>query len=154
MNQIINVILLAAAPISELRGAIPLAIGVYHWPWWPAVFWSVIGNMIPVFFILWLLEPVSNWLRKNFVIFEKFFLWLFKYTRDKHKQKFEVYRDLALIILVAIPLPMTGAWTGSLAAFVFGIPYCRALPLIFIGVLIAATVVTLATLGIVNIDLK
>ncbi len=107
--------------------------------------------MIPVFFILWFLEPVSNWLRKNFQIFDKFFTWLFEYTRKRHAKKMGVYKELALIILVAIPLPMTGAWTGSLVAFLFGVPYKKALPLIFLGVLIAGVIVTLASIGIINL---
>lgn len=149
MNKIIYTILLAAAPISELRGAIPYAIS-QGFSWQTAFIISVIGNMIPVFFILWLLGPISVWLRKNFRIFDKFFSWLFHYTRTKHAEKIEKYKELALILLVAIPLPMTGAWTGSLVAFLFGLEYKKALPLIFIGVLIAGIIVTLVSLGAVN----
>jgi uncharacterized membrane protein len=153
MNGIIQTLLLAAAPISELRGAIPVAIGIYGMTWWQALIIAVIGNMIPVFFILWFLDPVSKWLRKNFRIFDKFFTWLFDYTRKRHAKKMEVYKELALIILVAIPLPLTGAWTGSLVAFLFGIPYKKALPLIFLGVLIAGVIVTLVSVGALNIGI-
>ena len=95
INQVVKIILLSAAPISELRGAIPLAIGVYHFPWWQAFFWSVLGNMIPVFFILWFLKPLSDYLSNRFKFFEKFFSWLFKYTRDRHREKFRIYKQLA-----------------------------------------------------------
>lgn len=144
-------ILIAASPISELRGAIPLALTIYKLSLPATLFYSILGNMIPVFLILWLLPSLSSWLSEHFLSWKKFFDWLFRYTRKRHNQKFEIYKDLALVILVAIPLPFTGAWTGSLAAFVFGIPPKTALPLIFLGVLIAATLVTLATLGIINI---
>ena len=70
MKEIIYTILLAAAPISELRGAIPVAMHVYDMTWQGAFVWSIIGNMIPVFFILWLLKPISIWLRKNFKFFD------------------------------------------------------------------------------------
>lgn len=152
MNKIFYTLLLAAAPISELRGAIPYAIS-QGLSWQSAYFWGVVGNMIPVFFILWLLDPVSKWLSKNFKIFDKFFKWLFHYTRTKHASKIEKYQELALIVLVAIPLPMTGAWTGSLVAFLFGLPYKKALPLIFLGVLIAGAIVTLVSMGALNIGI-
>ena len=151
MWEYINTLLLAAAPVSELRGAIPLAIGIYKMPALLAFAIAVIGNMIPVFFILWLLDPVQKWLSTHSRLFERFFNWLFKWTRSRHARKFELYEELALIILVAIPLPMTGAWTGSLAAFVFGIPYKKALPLIFVGVLIAGVIVTLAATGVIKL---
>lgn len=145
--------LAAAAPISELRGAIPLALGVYHLPIATTLVLAITGNMFPVFFILWFLDPVQLWLSQNFKIFDRLFSWLFNWTRKRHAKKFEVYKELALVILVAIPLPMTGAWTGSLAAFVFGIPYKKALPLIFLGVLIAGAIVTLASIGVINLGL-
>ncbi len=153
MNGIIQTLLLSAMPISELRGAIPVAIGIYNMPWWQAFVIAVVGNMIPVFFILWFLDPVSKWLMKNFKFFNKFFTWLFDYNRKRHAKKMEIYRELALVILVAIPLPLTGAWTGSLAAFLFGIPYKKALPLIFLGVLIAGAVVTLVSVGVLNVSI-
>ena len=109
--------------------------------------------MFPVFFILWFLDPIQKWLSSHFRIFDRFFKWLFSWTRSRHAKKFELYEEMALIILVAIPLPMTGAWTGSLAAFVFGISYKKALPLIFLGVCIAAAIVTLLSLGVINFDL-
>lgn len=141
------------APISELRGAIPYAL-THGLNWQQAFIFSVIGNMIPVFFILWLLDPVSKWLMKHFNFFNKFFTWLFTYNKKKHAKKIETYKELALVILVAIPLPMTGAWTGSLVAFLFGLKYKKALPLIFIGVLIAGAIVTLASTGIISLNNK
>ena len=138
-------------PISELRGAIPIAISVYNMSVLSAFFWAVLGNIIPVIFILWLLERVSNFLSHHIYFFNRFFAWLFENTRRNHLKKFERWRDLALVILVAIPLPFTGAWTGALAAFVFGIPIRRAFPLIVLGVLVAGTIVSLITVGVISL---
>lgn len=146
----IYTLLIAGSPISELRGAIPIALALYKLPLASALFFSILGNMIPVFFILWLLPPFSVWLSNRFRLFKRFFDWLFSWQRKRHSKKIEIYKDLALVILVAIPLPLTGAWTGSLVAFLFGIPYKKAVPLIFLGVLIAATIVCLTTLGIIK----
>ncbi len=142
---------IAMLPIAELRLALPIALEIYHLPIWQAYLWSVLGNMIPLVFIVFLLERVSQWLSDRFNIFKKFFSWLFERTRRKHSRKFEIFKEFALVIFVAIPLPVTGGWTGTVAAFVFGIPPKKSLPLIFLGVLIAGLVVTLATLGIGSI---
>lgn len=144
-------LLISMLPISELRGAIPIAISVYNMSALSAFFWAVLGNIIPVIFILWLLERVSNFLSHHIYFFNRFFIWLFENTRRKHSKKFERWRDLALVILVAIPLPFTGAWTGALAAFVFGVPIKRAFPLIVLGVLIAGVIVSLITVGIISL---
>lgn len=146
----LEIFLIAMSPIVELRGSIPVALGVYNLPVWSAYFISIIGNLVPVVFVLLLLESVSQYLSRHFSLFERFFSWLFERTRRKHSAKFERWQDFALIILVAIPLPFTGAWTGSLCAFVFGIPFKKAFPLITVGVIMAGLMVTLTTLGIIN----
>jgi len=146
----IKTLLIAASPFLELRGSIPLALGVYHLPVLSAFWISVIGNIIPVIFILWLLEGVSRFLSQHFYFFNRFFSWLFERTRINHQRKFKKWKEFALVVLVAIPLPFTGAWTGSLAAFVFGIHWKKAFPLITLGVLIAGLVVTLTTLVIIK----
>jgi uncharacterized membrane protein len=146
------VLLISMLPISELRGAIPLGLTVYDLPVWSAFVFSVIGNLIPVVFIILILDLLINkFLIHQIYIFNRFFTWLFNRTQRKHSKKFERWQDVALIVLVAIPLPFTGAWTGALAAFVFGIPIKRAFPLIAIGVLIAGIIVTSITLGIISL---
>ncbi|MFH0818948.1 MAG: small multi-drug export protein [Patescibacteria group bacterium] len=142
--------LLAMLPIGELRAALPIAIGVYKIIWWKAFLLCVIGNMVPVVFILYLLEPVSNFLRK-WKIFDKFFTWLFNRTRRKFYSHHQKWGDIGLVIFVGIPLPITGAWTGALAAWLFGIKYKRALPLIFLGVIIAGVIVSILSLGVISI---
>jgi len=147
----LKILLIAMSPILELRGAIPIALGVYHLPIWSAYLISVIGNLVPVIFILWLLESVSSFLSRHFHFFGLFFAWLFKRVKKNHSKKFERWKEFALIILIAIPLPFTGAWTGSLCAFVFGVPFKKAFLLITTGVMIAGLIVTLTSLGVIKI---
>lgn len=146
----IKTFLIAMSPFLELRGSIPIALGVYHLPVWSAYLFSILGNLVPVIFLLWLLGWTSKFLSRHFYFFNRFFAWIFEITRKKHTKKFERWKEFALIILVAIPLPLTGAWTGSLAAFVFGVPSKKAFPLIALGVIIAGLIVTLITYAAIN----
>ncbi len=136
-------------PVGEIRIALPIAIAVYHMNWVLAYIISVLGNIFPIIFILLFLEPVSKWLSDNFKIFKKFFDWLFKRTRRKSERQMEKYGYMALVIFIAIPLPLTGAWSGAVIAFLFGIPFKRALPLISLGIALAGLIVlTLTKIGI------
>jgi len=150
INDIVKIFLTAMTPIGELRASIPLGLTILHQPWFLVFIISVIGNMIPPIFILWLFPKVSSWLMSHSKLMNRFFNWLFERTRKKAHDKIEKYGDLALIIFVAIPLPNTGAWTGTLAAWLFGIPMKRALPNILFGVIIAGVIVTLVTAGLIN----
>lgn len=147
----IATLLIAMLPVAELRGSIPIALAVYNLPVWSAYLFSVIGNVIPAIFILWLLGPISGYLVKKFVWAQKFFDWLFERTRHKFIGKYERWGYLALTVFVAIPLPVTGVWTGCVAAFLFGIPKKTSLALVTLGALIAGVVVSLATLGVISI---
>jgi uncharacterized membrane protein len=142
LSSYMTVFLTAMTPVGELRASIPLALGTYHMNIFQSYIISVVGNLVPAIIILWILEPVSKFLASRFKIFNKFFTWLFNRTRKKHAKKFEKYSGYALIGFVGIPLPVTGAWTGALIAFVFGIPPKKAILHIFIGVLIAGIIVT------------
>ncbi|MFC1559335.1 COG2426 family protein [Gemmatimonadota bacterium] len=141
-------VIVGALPISEVRGAIPVGIALGDLSWQAAYLFGVIGNALPVAPLLFGLEPVSTWLRR-WQIWERFFTWLFARTR-RRGGLIEKYGALGLILFVSIPLPVTGAWTGCAAAFVFGIRPGRALPLVLGGIMIAATVVTLVTMGVIG----
>jgi len=144
---------ISALPISELRGSIPVAILKLDQPVYKTLFLSYIGNMVPVIPLLVMLEPVSAKLRR-FSLFKRFFDWLFERTR-KRADIVERYEALGLIILVAIPLPATGAWTGCIAASLFKIRFRYAFTCILTGVVIAGLIVTALTLtGIWIIDLS
>ena len=146
-EEIITIII-AALPISELRGAIPVAYCVMKMPLSKTLFFAYIGNMLPVIPLLVLLEPVSEQLRR-FHIWRRFFDWLFARTK-KRAEIVQRYEALGLILFVAIPLPITGAWTGCVAASLFKIKFRYAFPAICIGVLIAGIIVTSLTLMGVN----
>lgn len=128
-------------PIVELRGALPLAINLYHIPWAKAFIISYIGNLVPVPFILLVLKPVVALLSRIKPI-GKFFTWLFERTRKKSSAMIERYEEIGLLLFVAIPLPGTGAWTGALIAFLFGLDFKKSFLVIALGVFIAGVIVT------------
>ena len=141
------IIFVAALPVFELRGSIPLALFTFGLDPNTAFFLSVIGNMIPVIPLLLFLEPVSNYLRQ-WRIWDIFFTWLFERTHRKHSADFEKYGSIGLAIFVGIPLPATGAWTGCAAAFIFGFKFKNSFLAILAGVIIAGVLVTaLAYMG-------
>ena len=149
MPGVVSALLISTLPIFELRGGIPIAINYFKIEWWLAYIVCVIGNMIPVVPILLLLGGVSRGLSK-FAPFKRFFNWLFERTR-RRGGVVDRYKYLGLMLFVAIPLPVTGAWTGSVAAFVFGVRFARSILFIFFGVLIAGVIVTvLSLLGILG----
>ena len=145
LNELIT-FFTAALPLSELRGAIPLAILKYGFSPYKAFIISALGNILPVLPLLVGLEKISEYLSHKFYWFNRFFSWLFERTREKHKDHFHYWGDLALFIFVAIPLPLVGAYSGVVAAFVFGIPLKHAFWSIVLGVLAAGLIVTAITI--------
>ena len=140
--------LIAMIPISELRASIPIAIKIYNLPVWSAYLWSVLGNLVPMILIVLILEPVANFLSRNFALFQKFFDWLFEHTRNRGTKKFEKWGEFAVFILTATPIPLLGGWTGPLAAFVFGVKLKKSIPLIILGCMTAGVIVTLFAINI------
>ena len=134
------VLIISMLPVVELRGAIPVAMHIFGMSIPHSYVLCVIGNMIPVPFILLFLGTVSKFLRR-FKIFDKFFTWLFARTH-RRSDRIKKYEELGLIIFVAIPLPITGAWTGSLAAFLFGLRFWPSFFCALAGVCIAGVIVT------------
>ncbi|MCU0690774.1 MAG: small multi-drug export protein [Polyangiaceae bacterium] len=96
--------------------------------------------MLPIPAILLLLGPVSNVMRRV-SIFDKFFTWLFNRTR-RRSPTIQKYQELGLILFIAVPVPATGAWTGSLAAFLFGLRFWLSMFCVFAGVAIADVIVS------------
>ncbi|MFA5005281.1 MAG: small multi-drug export protein [Candidatus Omnitrophota bacterium] len=140
------VIIVGALPVSELRGAIPLALS-FGMPLSKAFWLSVLGNWIIVIPALFLFEPVSNYLRKM-RLFARFFEWVFARTK-KNSDAIQKYEALGLLFFVAIPLPITGAWSGVIAASLFKIRFRYALIAITAGILCAGLIVSaLCALGI------
>ncbi|KPK64578.1 hypothetical protein AMJ83_02445 [candidate division WOR_3 bacterium SM23_42] len=135
------VFLTSMLPIIELRGALPLAINLFNISWPKAFLIAYIGNIIPAPLILWLLGPIVQFLSRVHV-FGRFFNWLFERTRKRSNKMIEKYEEIGLMAFVAIPLPGTGAWTGALIAFLFGLDFKKSLLIITIGVFIAGVIVT------------
>lgn len=143
------VFLAAMLPILELRGAIPLGYALKidsHVLIWLL---AVAGNIVPVVPILVLLGPVERRLRR-FRTMDRFFTWLFRRTEAK-SDLIRKYESIGLTLFVAVPLPMTGAWTGAIAAYLFKLPLRLALPCIILGVLIAGVVVSLVSAGVISL---
>ena len=132
-------------PWLESRYVIPFAINSLAWEWWQAFPVAVFGNMLPVPFILLFFHIIEKWLR-NFNFWANLMDRLFARTRARARSTIRKYEYLGLIIFVALPLPFTGAWTGALIAYLFDLEFKRSLITIFLGVLIAASIMTLITL--------
>jgi len=138
------VITVSTLPIVELRGAIPIAINLFDFPWYYALLLAIAGNLVPVPLLLLFFGAISRHLSR-FGIFRRWFNWLEERARKRGKIV-EKYKRIGLALFVAIPLPVTGAWTGSLVATIFEIKFKHALPSIFIGICIAGAIVTAISL--------
>jgi len=139
-KEILWVMLISATPIGELRAGIPTAYFAYDFPWYYAFLFSVVGNLLPVPFILLFLDRVTNVLRR-IEIADRFTKWLFQRTR-RRGERIRRVEGVGLSLFVGMPLPITGAWTGSLIAFLRGMERKRAFLYITLGVLIAGAIVT------------
>ena len=137
-------------PWFESRYVIPYAVLGLGWEWWEAFPIAIIGNMLPIPFILLFFHLVEKWLRK-FKFWTKLMDWLFSKTRKRADNKIRRYEHLGLLLFVAIPLPFTGAWTGALIAYLFDLDFKKSLITIFVGVIIAAVIMTIITLTLGNI---
>ena len=140
-------LLMGATPIGEIRLALPVAVLAYKLPIWEAFFWAVLGNMIPVTIILAFAKYFHLWIHKKSGWFAS--KWVKTLDRVQHKfaGDYQKYGLIALIIFVGIPLPMTGAWTGALAAFIFALPFGKSWFSILAGVIISGAAVLLITVG-------
>lgn len=138
----------AMVPVLELRGAIPVGVAA-GLPPAAACAAAIAGNMVPVPFILLLIRRIFAWLRNTALLGTK----IAALERRAHLKGRVVrkYRLPGLVILVAIPLPGTGAWTGALVAALLDIRMRHAVPAIFLGVVIAGAIITALTIGVVHL---
>ncbi|MFA5561916.1 MAG: small multi-drug export protein [Eubacteriales bacterium] len=147
MRQYLYIFLIALLPVIELRGAIPVGAGMgLHWL--PNALVSVLGNMLPVPFILLFIRLVLDFMKTRGIL-PRFVDWL-EHKAAKGAAQIEGRALVGLCIFVALPLPGTGAWTGALAASLLGMHRGRALAAIFAGVLLAAVLVSLISYGVLN----
>lgn len=143
--------LISMIPVMELRVSIPIALFVYKLPVFSAIFFAVLGDIIPSIIILLGLEKIYFIISKFSKTGRRMLKNFFDKTQINFSGKYAKYGAMALVILTALPLPFTGAWSASVAAFIFRIPFKIAFPLICLGVLSSATIVTLISLGIIAI---
>ena len=146
LRQLLYVFGLAMVPVFELRGAIPVGVAA-GLPFWIVFITAILGNPLPVPFLILFTRRVFEWLRKKSAFLERLVSRLEMKAAAK-EDLLKKYELLGLCILVAIPLPGTGAWTGSLVAAVFDIRLKHAFPAIALGVLIAAVIVSVVTYGV------
>ena len=140
---------ISMAPIVELRGGLPYGIALgLDYPL--ALTMAIIGNMVPVPFIIFYIRKVFIWIRRHMQWMDDIITRIEKKAHLKG-QTVQKYGALGLCILVAIPLPGTGAWTGALVAVLLDMRLKKALPSIFLGVCIAAAIMTAVTYGVIHI---
>lgn len=146
LKELLYIVVISMVPVIELRGAIPVGLG-FDLPFWPVFIAAMIGNLLPVPFLILFTRRIFEWLRKKSAVLERFVSRLERKAESK-EALLKKYELLGLCILVAIPLPGTGAWTGSLVAAVFDIRLKHAFPAIALGVFIAGVIVSAVTYGI------
>lgn len=137
--------LISMVPVIELRGAIPIGVGAGLSPI-VAIGVSIVGNLVPVPFIIIFIKKIFAWLRKVSQKLDGLVTRLEK-RAEKKSETVQKYAFWGLFILVAIPLPGTGAWTGALVAAMLEMPLKKAFPAIVLGVLGAAVIVSFVTYG-------
>ncbi len=126
-------------PWIESRYVIPYALWEFNWELWQVFPLAILGNMLPIPFVLLFFKFVEKFLRR-FRFWTKVMDWLFKRTRERTDGKIIKYEYLGLIMFVAVPLPFTGAWTGSLIAYLFDLKFSKSVLTILLGVIISATI--------------
>ena len=149
LGKCIMTMVIAAVPVVELRGAIPAGAAAGLEPWL-ACGAAIVGNLLPVPFIILFLRKVLSWMQRLGGKPEKLAGWLIE-RGYKKSMIIKKYETLGLFLLVAIPLPGTGAWTGALVAALMGLRIKFALPAIGAGVAAAGVIVTLVCRGVIHI---
>ena len=145
LQQYLFAAFISMVPIIELRGALPYAIAVGI-PVIPAYILCIVANMVPVPFLLLFGRKILDWL-KSVPLFSKPAHW-YEEKLVKKAEKINSYAKWGLFLLVAIPLPGTGAWTGVLAATFLNMKPRQALPMIFLGVLTAGIIMVIGSYGL------
>ena len=148
LSKELTVLFTASLPIIELRGAIPVGISLGLSPLHATII-SFIGSMIPVPFILFTIRPIFNYLKETRT-FKKLIHSLTDKSLNK-SGKIQKYGAWGLFIFVAIPLPGTGVWSGSLAAALLDMRFKWAFPAIFFGNLVAGILIMLLSNGVVSV---
>lgn len=145
LNKDLTVFIISMIPILELRGGL-IAAKVLSIPYVRALILCVIGNIIPIPFILLFINKIFEWL-KNFKITRGIVEKLEKRAMGK-SESIQKYEFLGILLFVGIPLPGTGAWTGSLIAALLRVKLKKAVPAVFLGIVLAAAIMSFIAYGI------
>ena len=145
IGKIIVTLFISMVPIIELRGAIPVATGMGLSPW-VAIPVALVGNLIPIPFIILFIKKIFAWMRKTSPKLNKI-VDKMEAKAEKNKEKVLRYAFWGLVLFVAIPLPGTGGWTGALVAAMLDMPLKKAFPAILLGVVGAAIIVSFVSYG-------
>ena len=148
-GEFLLTVLVSMVPVVELRGGIPFGVGV-GLPVWAAFLAAVLGNLIPVPFIIVYIRRIFQWMRRRIPRLNRMVDALERKAHLKGR-RVNKYKYLGLAVFVAIPLPGTGAWTGSLAAAFLDMPLRKAIPSVVAGVLVAGAAISVLTYGVVNL---
>jgi len=146
IKEILKTFIISLVPTIEMRGSIPVAITLYKLHPLLASIIGILGSFTPAPLILWGIPKLFPFFEKIHIL-KNFIKYLEKRSLKKG-EKIKKYGLIFLTIFVAIPLPGSGAWTGTLIALFMGLPYKESLIAIFIGLILSAIIVTLTTLGI------
>lgn len=141
------VFFISLMPILELRGGL-IAASLLKLDPWQSYFISIIGNILPIPFILWFIKKIIDWMRKK-ECFKKVTNWIDEKV-EKNRNSIEKYGFWGLVIFVGIPLPGTGAWTGALVASLLDMNKKKSLFAIFLGLIMASIIMMLVSFGIIG----
>ncbi len=144
LGKLLGTFLISMVPVIELRGAIPIGLGM-GLPLWEVIIISVIGNLIPIPFIILFIRKIFEWMRTKSEKLNTLVCKLESRAMSK-ADTVKKYTFWGLFIFVAIPLPGTGAWTGALIAALLEVRLKIAIPAIFLGVICAAIIMTTVSL--------
>ncbi len=148
-GEFLLTLLVSMVPVVELRGGIPFGVTA-GLPVWAAFIAAVIGNLIPVPFIIVYIRRIFQWMRRRIPRLNRMVDALERKAHLKG-QRVTKYKYLGLMLFVAIPLPGTGAWTGSLAAAFLDMPLRKAIPSVVVGVLVAGMAISILTYGVASL---
>jgi uncharacterized membrane protein len=146
MPAALTTFLLAMLPVTELRAALPLGIKFGLSPL-EAFFWATAGNVLMAVALIFLFEPVAVFLQQHSRVFKKIIQKVFQKTRHRHSKNFNRFGALFLVLLVAIPLPGSGGYTGALAAWLFGVSRKSTIGLVSLGLILSGLIVLGITTG-------
>ena len=146
LSSQLSVFFVSMIPLIEERGGLILS-RMLELPMWTGIFWCVIGNIIPVPFILFLIKELLHWMSEHHL--SKVATWI-ENKAIKNKPKIDKYGFFGLMLFVGIPLPGTGAWTGSLVAALFDMDLKRSSLSILLGIFLAAVIMTFFSYGLLG----